>query len=306
MSGGPDELTGLLITESRPTEVLAALHESARAEREYLFAARDADPADIVLVAWEGHPDSATAIGYIAATDDREDGLAIWEHLVVPSHRTRGLGRRLLGELVRRALPGAIVVVDPQGEYDPERIGDYYRDLGFRGEADGRIWATVTDVVRATPAIEPVGSERSLTVRTLLDRKGRSVVSVTPGATVVEAIEALTLHRIGALVVSRDGKRIEGILSERDILAGIATDGPSFLDRTIENVTTSDVVTCVADDTIASAMGAMTRRQVRHLPVTETGQLAGIISLGDLVSFRLDRVDGDLDPDDRPEGPSPA
>lgn len=295
-----DDPSDVLITESRPTDVLAALHESAKAEREYLFAARDADPSDIVLVAWEGPPDEAAAIGYIAATDNREDGVAIWEHLVVPSHRTRGLGRKLLGELARRALPGAIVVVDPIGEYDPERIGDYYGDLGFtRGEPDGRIWATVTDVIRATPAAEPAGSERSVTVRTLLDRKGRSVVSLRPGATVTEAVDALNRHRIGALVVSNDGLRIEGILSERDILTGLGAEGAAFLDRTIDDVVTSDVVTCVADDTIATAMEAMTRRRVRHLPVTETGQLAGIISLGDLVSFRLDRVD-DVD---APGGP---
>ncbi|MEM9561501.1 MAG: GNAT family N-acetyltransferase [Actinomycetota bacterium] len=281
----------VLITESRPGEVLAALHDSASAEREYLFAARDADPADLVLVAWEGEPDQPTAVGYIAATDNREDGLAIWEHLVVPSHRTRGLGRRLLGELVRRALPGAIVVVDPIGEYDPERIADYYADLGFlRGEGDRRIWATVTDVIRATPATEPSGSERSVTVRTLLDRKGSSVVTLGPEATVTAAIDALNRHHIGALVVSRDGLRIEGILSERDILTGLGEHGAGFLDRTIATVTTSDVVTCVAGDTIANAMELMTRRRVRHLPVTETGQLAGIISLGDLVSFRLDRV----------------
>ena len=153
----------------------------------------------------------------------------------------------------------------------------------------------MTDVIRATPMAEPEGSEQSVTVSTLLDRKARPVVSVEPGATVTEAIELLNRHRIGALVVTRDGNRIEGILSERDILAGLGRQGADFLGRTIDDVTTSDVVTCVADDTIASAMAAMTRRRVRHLPVTQTGQLVGIISLGDLVSFRLDRV-GDPEP----------
>lgn len=285
---------GLIITESRPTDILAALHESASGEREYLFAARDAEPEDLVLVAWEGGPDNPIAVGYIAATDNREDGLAIWEHLVVPSHRTRGLGRRLLGDLARRALPGAVVVIDPIGDYDPDRLRDYYGGLGFtREDAHGRIWATVTDVIRATPVAEPSGSERSVTVATLLDRKARPVVTVAPGATVTEAIDLLNRHRIGALVVSRDGKRIEGILSDRDILTGLGQHGPGLLERTIDAVTTSDVVTCVSDDTIATAMEAMTRRRVRHLPVTQTGQLAGIISLGDLVSFRLDRVGGD-------------
>lgn len=292
MTDRSDASADVVITESRPSEILAALHESASAERDYLFAARDADLSDLVLVAWAGDPEAPTAIGYIAATDQRADGLAIWEHLVVPSHRSRGLGQRLLGELARRALPGAIVTIDPLGEYDQDRIADYYGALGFtRPEADGRIWATVTDVVRATTPPEPPGSERSVSVRTLLDRKGRSVVTVAPGATVTAAIDLLNRHRIGALVVSSDDRRIEGILSERDILAGLGDEGAAFLDRTIDAVVTSDVVTCIADDPIASAMEAMTRRRVRHLPVTETGQLIGIISLGDLVSFRLDRVD---------------
>ncbi len=284
-------MSPVIITESRPTEILAALHESASAEREYLFAARDAEPEDLVLVAWEGGAEAPTAVGYIAATDHREDGLAIWEHLVVPSHRTRGLGRRLLGDLARRALPGAAVVIDPLGDYDPDRVSDYYRDLGFdRTDAAGRIWATVTDVIRATPVAEPDGSEDSVTVATLLERKSRSVVSIEPGATVTAAIDLLNRHHIGALVVSGDGKRIEGILSERDIMVGIGQHGAAFLDRSIDDVSTNDVVTCVIDDTIATAMEAMTNRRVRHLPVTRTGQLTGIISLGDLVSFRLDRV----------------
>ncbi len=276
------------ITESRPTDVLAALHESASAEREYLFAARDPDVTDIVLVAWDGKE----AVGYIAATDQREDGLLIWEHLVVPSHRTAGLGRRLLGELARRALPGAIVEVDPLGELDNDRIADYYRSLGFtREKQNGRIWATVTDIIRSTPMPEPEGSELSVKVRALLTRKGSGVVTIDPHSTVTQAISLLNQHRIGAVVVSSDGCRVEGILSERDILIGLDTKGAAFLDETIEDVTTSDVLTCTADDTIASAMESMTRLRVRHLPVTETGQLIGIISVGDLVSFRLSRVD---------------
>lgn len=317
------ELHDVLITESRPTDMLAALHESAEAEREYLFAARDAEPEDLVLVAWEGDPaQGMTAIGYIAATDNREEGVTIWEHLVVPSHRTRGLGQRLLGELARRSVPGVDVVVDPLGEYDIERMTDYYGALGFnRTDSQGRIWSTVTDVIRATSTPEQAGpegalselalselalselalSELALSVRSLLERKGRSVVTVVPTATVAEAVALLNRNRIGALVVSQDGQRIEGILSERDILQGIGESGADFLARTVGQATTSDVVTCVIDDSIASAMEAMTRRRVRHLPITETGQLAGIISLGDLVSFRLDRVDP-VEPVDRPAG----
>jgi CBS domain-containing protein len=101
----------------------------------------------------------------------------------------------------------------------------------------------------------------------------------------------LNRHRIGALVVSTDGRRVEGVLSERDILVGLDRDGAGFLDRSIGQVVTADVLTCTADDPISVAMASMTRLRVRHLPVTETGQLAGIISLGDLVSFRLARLE---------------
>ena len=136
----------VVITESRPSEVLAALHVSAEAEREYMFAARDAQPEDLVLVAWV----DSQAIGYIAATDEREDGLLVWEHIVVPAYRNRGVGRRLLLEAAQRALPGAVVLIDPFFELDMQRVVDYYRSLGFVHEsAKGGVWATAVDVVRA-------------------------------------------------------------------------------------------------------------------------------------------------------------
>ncbi|MDH3678786.1 MAG: GNAT family N-acetyltransferase [Acidimicrobiia bacterium] len=277
----------VIITESRPNDVLASLHESAEAEREYLFAARDADPEDLVLVAWYDD----RAVGYIATTDRRADGLFIWEHLVVPAFRGRGLGERLLLEAARRAMPGAIVEVDPLGELDSERVADYYRRLGFGHEAPGgRIWATVSDVIRAL-SDRDASPERHVTVQELLDRKPPGVVTITPEATVRDAIPLLNEHRIGAVVVSSDGSRIEGILSERDILLGLDGQGAAFLDGTVGSVTTTDVLSATVGDSIVSAMDAMTRRRIRHLPVTATGSLVGIISVGDVVSYRLEAVE---------------
>ncbi len=280
-------MTEIVVTESRPSEVLSRLHESARGEREYLFAARDADAADLVLVAWE----AGEAVGYIATTDQRENGLLIWEHLVVPSHRGRGLGERLLIESVRRALPGAIVEVDPLGELDVDRVADYYQRLGFTREAsNGRIWATALDIIRSN-ALELVESELSDPVRNLLEGKPPGVVTVAPESLIRQAIHALNVHRIGAVVVSSDGSRVEGILSERDIMIGLDTLGADFLDHAVSAHTTSDVLTCTTTHSIASAMRSMTELRVRHLPVTETGRLVGIVSVGDLVNYRLAKVD---------------
>lgn len=279
----------ILITESRPSEVLAKLHESAHGEREYLFAAREADPADLVLVAW----DQEEAVGYIAATDNREDGMLVWEHLVVPSHRGEGLGERLLLEAVRRTVPGAIVEVDPFGELDVERVADYYQGVGFSHHAsDGRIWATAFDIIRAT-APTPADSEQTETVRTLLERKAPGVVTIQPNSTVADAVELLNEHRIGAVIVSTDGSRIEGILSERDIMVGLGRVGTNLLATSVGEHTTSDVLTCTVNDSIASAMQSMNQLRVRHLPVTETGRLVGIVSVGDLVNFRLASVTGE-------------
>ena len=276
----------VIVTESRPSDVLASLHESAHAEREYLFAARDADPSDLVLVAW--HDDAA--VGYIATTDERQAGLLVWEHLVVPAHRSQGLGERLLLEAVRRTVPTATVEVDPLGELDTERVADYYRRLGFAHEAaSGRIWATAAEVIDAVGARSTRPEDYS-SIQMLLDRKSPGVVTIEPETTVREAISVLSAQGIGAAVVSSDGSRVEGILSERDILLGIDEHGEGFLDRPVESATTIDVLTGTTEDSIMSAMESMTKLRIRHLPVTKTGRLVGIISVGDLVSYRLETV----------------
>lgn len=276
-----DEVT---ITESRPTDVLAALHESAHGEREYLFANREAAAGDLILVGWL----KGDAIGYIAVTDERADGMLIWEHLVVPAHRGEGLGERLFREAAKRAVPGAILIVDPFGELDVERIADYYRRLGFDHDAaNGGIWATASDVLRATRPPSGGRDENDTAVTTLLEAKAPGVITIAPQATVSEAVSMLNRARIGALVVSTDGSRVEGICSERDILLALDRDGAGALERSVAAITTTDVVTCTAHDTLSTVMELMTRNRVRHIPVTATGRLIGVISMGDVVSNRL-------------------
>ena len=124
-------------------------------------------------------------------------------------------------------------------------------------------------------------------VRTILAQKGTEVDTVAPTATVASAVDVLARRRIGALVVSPDGSVIEGILSERDIVRGLAEQGPGVLDQPVSSLMTSEVTTCVADDTADLLMGLMTDRRIRHLPVVESGLLCGLISIGDVVKARV-------------------
>ena len=280
-------MDSIAITESRPSEVLAALHESAATDHDYLFAARAADERDLVLVAWAGKE----AVGYIAATDQREDGVSVWEHVVVPAYRHRGIGRLLLCELARRAVKGAVIDIDPLEFLDAERVADYYGRCGFAHESAGkRLWATASEILAVTN-VYVEGDADGQPVKLLLRAKVPGVVTVPPTAPVRDAVDLLNQNRIGAVVVSRDGSRVEGILSERDVLVGVAEGGAAFLERQVGEVMTSDVVTCTATDGIIRVMSLMTRGRVRHVPVTDTGRLVGIVSLGDVVSHRLHELE---------------
>ena len=123
-------------------------------------------------------------------------------------------------------------------------------------------------------------------IRDVVASKGSSVVTVGPDATVLQAARTLVEHRIGAVVVTKEGY-VEGILSERDVLRLAARD-PSLLPSTsVADLMTKDVVVGLVDDDLAYAMAVMTNNRVRHLPVLDQGALAGIVSIGDLVNASL-------------------
>jgi CBS domain-containing protein len=130
-------------------------------------------------------------------------------------------------------------------------------------------------------------------VRTILDTKGRHLVTIRPDASVSTAVHRLVLERIGALVVSEDGHKVAGIISERDIIQSLAKSGPDLLTsgRRVAELMEHNVITCTPDDTVQQVMAEMTRRRVRHLPVIEDGGLVGIISIGDVVKSRLEEVE---------------
>ena len=125
-----------------------------------------------------------------------------------------------------------------------------------------------------------------MTVRAILDTKGHQVQSVEPGAKLADAIKLLSQRRIGAVLVLSQG-RIEGILSERDIVRVLGERGASVLDEPVSSVMTRKVVSCREKDTVSEMMEVMTNGKFRHLPVVEDGRVVGLISIGDIVKWRV-------------------
>ncbi len=132
-----------------------------------------------------------------------------------------------------------------------------------------------------------------MNVETILKAKGRSVATIAPAETVRAAVELLRSKGIGALVVSGDGERVDGILSERDVVHALAERGAQLLDLPVSALMTRHVFTCKPGDGIAELMAEMTERRIRHLPVVENGRLAGIVSIGDVVKNRVDEVEAE-------------
>ncbi len=129
----------------------------------------------------------------------------------------------------------------------------------------------------------------------VLRSKGDTVVTVDPGETVTRLLALLDEHGIGAMVVSSDGRAVHGIVSERDVVRRLHSDGPGLLERTVGDIMTSDVHTCEPDVAIDDLMRLMTDRRVRHVPVVRDGALAGIVSIGDVVKHRIDELTSERD-----------
>lgn len=124
-------------------------------------------------------------------------------------------------------------------------------------------------------------------VSVLLQTKGTEVHAVPPDVSVADVVEVLSRHRIGAVVVSADGRSIDGILSERDIVRALAEHGPAVVSRPAHAVMTTEVVTCQPDTTVEELMAVMTDRRMRHVPVLVHGELAGLVSIGDVVKDHI-------------------
>ena len=124
----------------------------------------------------------------------------------------------------------------------------------------------------------------------LKSKSDDGVVTVTPGATVAEVAELLSTRRIGAVVVSHDGRVVLGIVSERDVVRELGRRGPACLTDRVESLMTAKVTTCARTDTANDVLMRMTEGRFRHLPVVENGQMIGLISIGDVVKARLSEL----------------
>lgn len=126
----------------------------------------------------------------------------------------------------------------------------------------------------------------------VLKEKGSEVLTVAAADRVGDAVDKLAEHRIGALVVV-DGGQIAGIMSERDVIYCLRSHGRDVLDWPVSRVMTSDVITAEPSTPVLSALGLMTQRRIRHLPVESGGQLVGIASIGDLVKHRMEQIENE-------------
>jgi CBS domain-containing protein len=133
-----------------------------------------------------------------------------------------------------------------------------------------------------------------MTIAAILGGKGHEVVSIGADRTVAEAVTLLTERRIGAVPVL-DGDAIAGIFSERDVIHCLEQFGAAALDRTVSQVMTAPAISVEPDESVLAALALMTRRRIRHLPVVDRGRVVGFVSIGDLVKYRIDRIESEAD-----------
>ncbi|MGO8869880.1 MAG: CBS domain-containing protein [Acidimicrobiales bacterium] len=130
-------------------------------------------------------------------------------------------------------------------------------------------------------------------VSNLLEAKGTAVATIGPGATVADVVSELARHRIGALVVSADGVRIDGIVSERDIVLRLSDVRADLLGEPVTAIMSTSVRVCAPGDHVDSIMNLMTEQRIRHVPVVEDHRLVGIVSIGDVVKSRIRELEKD-------------
>lgn len=128
-------------------------------------------------------------------------------------------------------------------------------------------------------------------VSDILLKKGTQVITITQNETVGNAAALLAKNRFGVLVISEDGSQIGGIISERDIVRGLANRGTDVIADPVSTLMTRDVYTCESGDTVESLMTKMTEKRIRHLPVASNGSLGGLISIGDVVKARVGQLE---------------
>ena len=133
-----------------------------------------------------------------------------------------------------------------------------------------------------------------MTIARLIEGRSTEIISCEATDSVGEAVRILAERRIGALPVYSGGE-VVGIFSERDVVYQLAAHGPAMVDKTVGEVMTSPPITVEKNSPVLDALGLMTRRRIRHLPVVDGGQVCGFVSIGDLVKYRIERIEADAE-----------
>jgi CBS domain-containing protein len=132
-------------------------------------------------------------------------------------------------------------------------------------------------------------------VKAILDAKGHGVTTVGRATPVATAAARMQMEHVGALVVSPDGRTLEGIIDERDIVRAYVRYGAEIAGKSVGDLMREEVVSCVPDEPVRQVMAKMTRHRVRHVPVLDGQRLAGIVSIGDVVKWRLEELELEKD-----------
>lgn len=131
-----------------------------------------------------------------------------------------------------------------------------------------------------------------MTIGAILHGRSGAVISARPADSVRAVVDLLAQNRIGAVPVV-EGDAVVGIFSERDIVRLLSSYGPDALDRTLDDVMTKSPVTCDSNMAVIGALSQMTQKRIRHLPVVDGGKMVGFVSIGDLVKYRIDRIEAE-------------
>jgi len=133
-----------------------------------------------------------------------------------------------------------------------------------------------------------------MTIASVLQGKGSAVETIAADASLYDAVRKLGEKRIGALPVVESG-RISGIISERDVIYALREHGPEALQWRVSQIMSSPAITVSAETGVLEALALITQRRIRHLPVVDEGQIRGIVSIGDLVKHRMERIEAEAD-----------
>jgi CBS domain-containing protein len=165
-----------------------------------------------------------------------------------------------------------------------------------RARRKGGCWqvAAKHGIIAPRPRSAPRQRRTAMTIARVLSGRDGEVVSCEAGTPVSEAVKLLAERRIGALPVL-DGGQVVGIFSERDVVYRLQRHGAAMLDCKVGEVMTAPAITVTPETKVLEALALMTRRRFRHLPVIEGGRMVGIVSIGDLVKYRIDHVQSEAE-----------